>query len=224
MHLFNPAIREVEYESISPIHTGSGLIHADIVRDLYEADLMLCDMSSLNANVFFEFGIRTALNKPVCLVADNKTPQIPFDAAIINRHTYEAELRPWNIDAEKSNLVQHLKDTLKKSNGQNALWRYFGIDTSGSLITANISESDKLEYIIQRINGLIRENASRRQKRAFNLALDGRRVQDWAANHNAKDPYNMGPRNFERCLFDLDLEGGVEHELRRDGAGNLEYQ
>ena len=79
VHLFNPAIRDVEYEPISPLHKGSELIHADILRNLHEADLVLCDMSSLNANVFFELGIRTALDKPVCLVVDDKTPQTPFD-------------------------------------------------------------------------------------------------------------------------------------------------
>jgi len=44
------------------------LIHAEIIRNIENADLVLCDMSCLNPNVFFEFGIRTSLNKPVSVV------------------------------------------------------------------------------------------------------------------------------------------------------------
>ena len=225
-YLLVPAIREVGYEPISPLHKGSELIHKEIIKNINEADLMLCDMSSLNANVFFEFGIRTALDKPVCLVVDDKTPQIPFDTGIINRHIYEAVLRIWNIDVEKSKLVQHLKDTLATASGRNALWATFGIQTSGTLKPAtSYSESDKLDYIVQMLNGLIRENAPRRQKRTFDMALDGPMVQNWATSHKAKNPFDMGTRNWQRCLFDLGLEGGVYHELLYDEAtGNLQYQ
>src|SRR5687767_8303011 len=76
-HLFAPAIRELEFEPISPVSKGSEVIHADIVRNLHDAHLVLCDMSTLNANVFFELGIRTALDKPVCLVADSATVDLP---------------------------------------------------------------------------------------------------------------------------------------------------
>src|SRR4051794_9993007 len=79
-HLFVPALEELEYKPISPIHIGAEVIQAQIVKNLHESDLVLCDISTLNPNVFFEFGIRTALDKPVCLVADSATVHIPFDA------------------------------------------------------------------------------------------------------------------------------------------------
>src|SRR5689334_12794124 len=81
-HLFAPAISELGYEPIGPASKGSEIIQADIVRNLHAAALVLCDLSTLNANVFFEFGIGTALDKPVCLVADSATPEFPFDTAI----------------------------------------------------------------------------------------------------------------------------------------------
>ena len=52
-------------------------------------------MSILNPNVFFEFGIRTALNKPVSLVVDDKNPDIPFDPSIIHHHKYNSALQNW---------------------------------------------------------------------------------------------------------------------------------
>lgn len=59
-HLFAPAIEKAQYEVIPPAAKGSDLIHAEIIKHLETADLVLCDMSTLNPNVFFELGIRTA--------------------------------------------------------------------------------------------------------------------------------------------------------------------
>ena len=57
-NLFVPAIEKADFKSIKPIAKGSDLIHAEIIKNLNVADLVLCDMSILNPNVFFEYGIR----------------------------------------------------------------------------------------------------------------------------------------------------------------------
>ena len=99
-HLFIPAIEEAGFNPISPKSEGSEIIHAEIITNLAECEMVLCDMSSLNANVFFEFGIRTALNKPVSLVVDEKIENIPFDTSIINHHKYHSSLRVDSIKRE----------------------------------------------------------------------------------------------------------------------------
>src|ERR1700683_3403294 len=86
-HLFTPALTSVNYEAIPPTASGSDLIHAEIIRNLEECDLVLCDISTLNPNVFFELGIRTSLDRPVVLVRDNFTMKIPFDTGSINTYT-----------------------------------------------------------------------------------------------------------------------------------------
>jgi hypothetical protein len=91
--LLMPAVSLADFEPVAPITKGSDLIHAEIVKNLQEASLVLCDMSGLNPNVFFELGIRTALNKPVCLIKDDKTPFIPFDLAGVNRQHMQVLLK-----------------------------------------------------------------------------------------------------------------------------------
>ncbi len=73
---------------------GADLIHAEIIRKLEEADLVPCDRWTLNPNVFFELGIRTALDRPVALVRDDQTAILPFDTGILNTHTYRSALTP----------------------------------------------------------------------------------------------------------------------------------
>src|SRR4051812_30177287 len=87
-HLLKPAAAAAGFEPVLPIAEGSDLIHARIIRQLESCAMVLCDMSSLNVNVFFELGIRTAVDKPVCLVHDQKVERLPFDTGIINTHKY----------------------------------------------------------------------------------------------------------------------------------------
>ncbi len=126
-HLFRPALEQLDFEVIPPTATGADLIQAQIIENLETADLVLCDMSTLNANVFFELGIRTALNRPVCMVKDDATERVPFDTGIINFHTYLSELAPWTLENQVQQLKGHINDSVEGSNGSNALWRYFGL-------------------------------------------------------------------------------------------------
>jgi hypothetical protein len=47
-------------------------------------------------------------------------------------------------------------------------------------------------------------------------------VADWAQKHGADNPWDLGPRNWERCLFDLGY-GGRPNELAMEN-GKLKYQ
>lgn len=57
---------------VRPFHNPDDAKEAGRVL-VEEADMVLCDMSRLNANVFFELGIRTALDRPAALVKDDQT-------------------------------------------------------------------------------------------------------------------------------------------------------
>src|ERR1035441_5058521 len=74
--LFIPAVKKAGLEPIPPKSRGSDIIHAKIIKSLETAELVLCDISTLNPNVFFELGVRTALNNPVCYVKDDATARI----------------------------------------------------------------------------------------------------------------------------------------------------
>jgi len=50
------------------------------------------------------------------------------------------------------------------------------------------------------------------------------RVGEWATHHQSVNAWDMGPKNWERCLFDLGFEGGKKNELKYDAHGRLIYQ
>lgn len=150
-HLFKPAITAVGMEPIAPIVKGSEIIQGEIIKNIETADLVLCDMSILNPNVFFELGIRTALNKSVAMIKDDVSPKIPFDTGIINHHTYNSDgLTAWAVDAEIESLKTHLEDCM--NNGQeNALWGYFSMSQQAVVPKDAPVAEQPLSYIVKQI-------------------------------------------------------------------------
>lgn len=153
-HLFVPAIEKARLTVVKPIMTGADLIHAEIIKRLEQADMVLCDMSRLNANVFFELGIRTALDRPAALVKDDKTTQVPFDTGVINHHTYDSSLSPWTLDEEIQALSEHLSETAKRAEGRNSLWRYFGLTQRAEPAEIENPVEGKIDLILQEVTAI----------------------------------------------------------------------
>lgn len=152
--LFIPGVEQAGYKPIPPIAKGSDLIQANIISNLETAEIVLCDMSCLNPNVFFEFGIRTALNKPVCVVKDELTPKVPFDTAILNYQEYESSLEPWVIDAEIKKTSEHLQTSAERSKDVNTLWKYFGLKAEARAYEAEGGAESKLDYLALQIESM----------------------------------------------------------------------
>lgn len=156
-HLFIPAVKEAGMTPVPPIAEGADLIHARIIEQLERASLVLCDMTSLNPNVFFELGIRTALDKPISLVKDDLTQSVPFDTGIINYHEYASDLRPWIIKSQIRDLAAHLSKSTQDCDPHNALWKYFGISSRAHSLAEGADTGDRLDYLVGQVEAMRRE-------------------------------------------------------------------
>lgn len=86
------------FEIFSADDIAKNIITADIVRHIKESDLVICDITDLNPNVFYELGIRHMTGKPcVLLRASNFKGSIPFDIGTMNIISYPY---PTPIDSE----------------------------------------------------------------------------------------------------------------------------
>jgi len=149
-HLFIPSLKEAGFDPIPPTAGGSNIIQADIIKQLSSCELVLCDISILNPNVFFEFGIRTALDKPVALVRDDKTTSIPFDTNMLHCHKY-GSLEVHTFEKEKQALTKHVQEAYKKSKARNALWKYFGVAQVGMFKPEDAEIGDKIDMIMGKL-------------------------------------------------------------------------
>jgi hypothetical protein len=156
-YLFKPALENAGYQVIPPATVGADVIQASIVRNLEEADLVLCDISTLNPNVFFELGIRTSLDHPVALVRDNLTPHIPFDTSSINTHTYDASLALWSVAAEISKLSSYVTEATAQATGGNSMWRVFGITQRARPAEIENPTEAKLDLLMAQVTQLAKQ-------------------------------------------------------------------
>ncbi len=157
LHVFEclhaPALRAAGLEPIRPSAAGSELIHTRIVKGLIESDLVLCDMTTLNANVFMELGIRTALNKRVCVIADKST-ELPFDTGNIHTHFYQSDLRAFVLKEEQKRLREHIENAMKTDDG-NAWWKTFAASITAEAVEAN-DVGDMFRILFDRFDNLER--------------------------------------------------------------------
>ncbi len=87
--IFKPALRDAGYEVTRADDLFAPRpIMVDIAQSIKDSDLVLCEMSGKNPNVFYELGLAHALGKPVILVSQDKE-DIPFDLRHIRVLLYD---------------------------------------------------------------------------------------------------------------------------------------
>lgn len=170
--LFFAAVEEAGYEPIAPVSQGSHLIHAQIIENLEKADLVLCDLSSVNPNVFFELGVRTSLDKPIALVRDEYVTDLPFDVSGINTHSYDSRLLAWEMTRQRAALVAHIKSAASSCAGRNPLWRQFGLTLKAQELEANETPLEaKVDLLMGQLSS-IRSEARRDRELTESVLLD----------------------------------------------------
>jgi hypothetical protein len=91
---------------------ASDMIMIDILQKLIECDMAICDISSRNANVFFELGLRQAFNKKTILITDGAQVP-PFDISGLRNVSYSPSLRVDTVSVEMFKISEMLKETEK---------------------------------------------------------------------------------------------------------------
>lgn len=88
-YLLNPVAQKLGYD-VTRVDQMSQVDKIDntITEHLKTSDLVVIDMSDLNANVFYEFGFRQALELPLIPVIQKDT-NIPFDVANLRTIFYD---------------------------------------------------------------------------------------------------------------------------------------
>jgi len=67
-------------------------IHKNIVQNIFDYPIVVCDVSSRNPNVLFELGLRFAFGKPAILLKDNTDERYIFDINLIPQIRYPRSL------------------------------------------------------------------------------------------------------------------------------------
>jgi hypothetical protein len=146
-----------------------GVIQKRIVQNIYNSDIIVCDVSCKNPNVMFELGMRLAFDKPTVIIKDDKT-DYSFDTGVIEHVTYPRDLRFSKMVTFKTLLADKVSAThriAKNDPDHSTFLRNFG-----SFHVANLSQdavpADKL--ILEMLGDLQADmaNLKRRPLRELN--------------------------------------------------------
>lgn len=133
-YIIVPACKQEGYEPIRADATSkSNVIIVDILRNILECDMAICDLSSRNPNVFYELGFRQAFNMKTVLMKDDQTDR-PFDVSTIRSINYESSLRIDLVNKAITELTKALKETNEMSEKEpNSLLKLLSIDNPAKL-------------------------------------------------------------------------------------------
>lgn len=90
----------------------AGIIQKRIVQNLYDNEVVVCDVSSKNPNVMFELGLRLAFDKPTIVIKDDQT-KYSFDTSPIEHVGYPRDLRYGSIVQFKEKLRSKVDGTFE---------------------------------------------------------------------------------------------------------------
>jgi len=114
--LIAPAIEEAGLESIrADEEVTGGIIHKPMFERLILCEYAVADLTSANANVFYELGLRHAVRPWSTVLLFAEGGRLPFDVAPLRAIPYRLtpEGKPADVATTKAALVERLVETHK---------------------------------------------------------------------------------------------------------------
>lgn len=148
-----PALREKYYIDVAHRNYEIGSINDRVIRSIYEADLVIANLTGINPNVMFELAIRYSFGKPALVIAEEVT-NLPFDINdenvifYINDPTGAYELKEKIIEFE-SKINFEKKDYGPVFKAVNAIPLYREVESG-----ENVSSEKLLSYVIDRLDSI----------------------------------------------------------------------
>ena len=152
-YLIKPACEAAGYKVDRADDTSkTNMIIVDILQKAVKYDMAICDISSRNANVFYELGFRQAFNMKTVLIKDKKTV-MPFDISSIRTLSYSETLRIDEVEKGRAEIQKALEETEKAdSNDVNSLISLLSINKAEIPKQQNLSVDTSI--ILNAINDL----------------------------------------------------------------------
>jgi len=157
-HLIKPAVTEAGFVPVRADDTSkANFIVIDILQQILDCEIAICDLSSRNPNVFYELGIRQAFNKRTVLISDKNTIK-PFDTSGIRTLDYYSTLRIDEVKKSIPEIAKCIKTTYEAdANEVNSLLQLLSVEKPAILpekITLS-QDSSMILNAIKQINNKI---------------------------------------------------------------------
>jgi O-acetyl-ADP-ribose deacetylase (regulator of RNase III) len=109
--LIKPTVESLKLECVrSDEETVSGLIQKGMIGHIIGDDLVIVDITTLNANVFYELGIRHTARRSGTILIRRRGQSVPFNIA--GMRVFEYETGPAGVGPSRASLTVTINDSL----------------------------------------------------------------------------------------------------------------
>jgi len=199
---------------------NTNLIQLDILRNVIESPIAICDMSAKNPNVFYELGMRQAFDLPTVLLRD-ETTDAPFDINGLRYVTYRKGMKHRDVISAIQELTETLKDTYEKRDDKteiNSLIRLMDFAGPAKLnhieLTAEARQEKLNEFQFKEIQGSI-ESLQQSQSLMMEKLDYTARLTRKLESSGCEDNIGNRENNLESSFIELVNSNEVK-EKRRD--------
>lgn len=212
--LIAPAVASAGYNCELATSTASAhMIQLDVVTKVATADLCICDLSTNNPNVLFEYGIRQAFDKPTVLIKDDRTRRI-FDLNGFRDIEYDHTLRISKTLDTRSKIVRAINDTVNGSSDGRQLFslvKLMQLTSAASLPAGNVDpQQAQVQLLSSKIDHVVAMMESERGKRRIADILVGAPTRFGAPAPAPRDE-PLGTYSPRPDLFAVVTRGGQVH-------------
>lgn len=151
----------------------SGVVDMAMYLWIYKAEVVIADISTLNANALYELGVRHALRPYSTIVISEKGLKYPFDV----NHTIIDPYEHLGIDIGvseakrfKRELEKKLRFVLSKSNIDSPVYTYLASLKPPKLSSVSKGKKRELSYTPPSISDLVKDAESAKNRGEFELA------------------------------------------------------
>lgn len=222
-HLIKPACILAGYDPVRADDSkASNMIMLDVLRSIIDCDMAICDLSSRNANVFYELGLRQAFDRKTILIRDGKH-DVPFDLLGFRYVNYSPSLRVDTVKKEVSDIAEMLSKTDNANiNDANSIVSILKMKPA-EIDTKNLNAEESLMFEL--LNRMKRLEGSVNEINSSNSNSKDRIYSSWSyLKQPQKNIVNLDEISTSKTIsFDdaLDIFGEEAHAVNFTHKGEI---
>lgn len=102
---------------------SAGWVHADMMEHILKDDVAIVDITTLNANVFYELGVRHALRRGVTILIRKKGTRPPFNISGFREIEYDLDVASARRAQEQ--IENFIRNGLKSPRADSLVYQVF---------------------------------------------------------------------------------------------------
>lgn len=209
-HAIIPAL-EAKYEvEVAHRKYEIGSINDRIINSIFEADLVIANLTTLNPNVMFELAIRYSFGKPAIVIAEQGT-KLPFD--IVDENTIFYDNDPTGAFILKDQLIRFESNIVFGDKKYGPVHKALGTVALYKDIESGkeVSNEKMLRYILDKLDDLEMEqkyNSKRTEKVVDNKRYIGIEFTPMAKKNNYENKLESFQMRHSNIISEIKIING----------------